>query len=212
MAKNTDEGRDTGEAREALMRSGARLLSRHGLGVPVTRIQADAAQRNKSALAYHFGSVAGLAAAILHRHRVAVEDRREAAIAILRERADTVEPIELVALLVRPAAEELRTEQGRDYLRLLPQVAHLAEIRTGGDPTPRDVSRAFALMRDHLAAHGTTHIDERLALVAEMHAAALADRARRIDDVDPSDPELAPGHERFVELLVRMLTAALMAP
>jgi len=212
MAKSSPESRDTGETREALMRSGARLLSRHGLGVPVTRIQAEADQRNKSALAYHFGSVTGLAAAILHRHRVAVEDRREAAITALRERVDTVEPADLVALLVLPAAEELCTEQGRDYLRLLPQVAYLASIRTGGDPTPRDVSRAFALMREHLAARGTADIDERLALVAEMHAAALADRARRIDDVDPVDPELAPGHERFVDLLIRMLTAALVAP
>ena len=36
--------------------------------------------------------------------------------------------------------------------------------------------------------------------------------ARRIDDADPVDPELAPGHERFVDLLIRMLTAALLAP
>jgi len=212
MAKSTHEGRDAGETREALMRSGARLMSRHGLGVPVTRIQAEADQRNKSALAYHFGSVTGLATAILHRHRVAVEDRREAAIEALRGRVGAIEPADLVALLVLPAAEELRTEQGRDYLRLLPQVAYLAAIRTGGDPTPRDVSRAFALMREHLEARGIADIDERLALVAEMHAAALADRARRIDDADPVDPELAPGHERFVDLLIRMLTAALLAP
>jgi AcrR family transcriptional regulator len=209
----TEPGRggDVTETREALMRTGARLMSRHGLGVPVTRIQAEAEQRNKSALTYHFGSVAGLAAAILQRHREIVEGRRATALDELGDHAGDAELAELVGLLVVPAAEELRTAHGRDYLRLLPQVTHLAEIRTGARSSPAALTRTFELMRAHLTARGVPDVDERLALVAEMHATALADRARRIEDMDPPDPELTPGHEHFVDLLTRMMTAALTA-
>lgn len=199
------------------MRVGARLISRHGLGIPATRIQEEADQRNKSALTYHFGSVAGLAAAIHLQHRDIVEQRRLHALDALDARgahggdAAQVDLRELVDLLVAPAAEELRTAPGRAYLRLLPQVAHLAEVRQADRPRPAGLDRTFALLRGHLADRGLGDVDERLALLAQMHATAFADRARRIDEMDVPDVDLAPGHDHFVRLLTGMFAAALTA-
>ncbi|MEU8132959.1 hypothetical protein [Streptodolium elevatio] len=234
MADDTNGRRPRGrsgnaaETRDALMRVGARLISRHGLGVPASRIQEEADQRNKSALTYHFGSVAGLAAAIHLRHRDIVEQRRLRALEALAA-SESPEPSaspesnaangdaaradlgKLVTLLVAPAAEELRTAPGRAYLRLLPQVAHLAEVRQADRPRPVGLDRTFALLRAHLADRGLEDVDERLALLAQMHATAFADRARRIDEMDVPDVDLAPGHDHFVRLLTGMLTAALTA-
>ncbi|MCF2526045.1 TetR/AcrR family transcriptional regulator [Yinghuangia soli] len=200
---------DTAETREALLRAGARLISRHGLGIPVSRIQQEADQRNKSAVQYHFGSVPGLAAAILRDHRMQVDARRAAALEDLGPGAEDADLRTLVGLLLRPAAEELRTPAGRDYLRLLPQVAHLARIRTGDPDAPPGQARVLDLLHLRLRQADVRDVDERLALAVQMQAAALADRARRIDDEADTDQEVSPGHDRFVELVVGMLTAAL---
>ncbi|WP_436771870.1 TetR/AcrR family transcriptional regulator [Yinghuangia sp. YIM S09857] len=203
---------DTAVTREALLRAGARLISRHGLGVPVSRIQQEADQRNKSAVQYHFGSVPGLAAAVLRSHRTDVDGRRAQALDALGPAPADADLRTLVGLLLRPAAEELRTASGRDYLRLLPQVAHLAQIRSGHPDAPPAQVRALTLLRNHLEGAGVRDADERLALVVQMQTAALADRARRIDEDEPDDGrEIEPGHERFVDLVTDMLTAALTA-
>jgi hypothetical protein len=116
-----------------------------------------------------------------------------------------------VGLLLRPAAEELRTSGGRDYLRLLPQVAHLARIRTGDPDAPPGQARVLELLHRRLRQADVCDIDERLALTVQMQAAALADRARRIDDESDTGEEVSPCHDRFVELVVAMLTVALAA-
>ncbi|MET7305388.1 hypothetical protein [Embleya sp. NPDC005575] len=200
---------DTAETRDALLRAGARLISRHGLGVPVSRIQQEADQRNKSAVQYHFGSVPALAAAVLRDHRTDVDARRTEALAALGPAAAHADLRTLVALLLHPAADELRTASGRDYLRLLPQVAHLAQIRSGHPDAPPAQARTLTLIHDHLAREGIRDADERLALVVQMQAAALADRARRIDDDPDTGRDVHPDHEQFVELVVDMLAAAL---
>ncbi|MGR7003099.1 TetR/AcrR family transcriptional regulator [Yinghuangia aomiensis] len=77
---------DAADTREALLSSGARLIARHGLGVPVTQIQDAAAQRNKSAVRYHFGSVLELALAVTARHGHQVDARRAEALDAFHER------------------------------------------------------------------------------------------------------------------------------
>jgi AcrR family transcriptional regulator len=216
------ERADAAQTRDALLRTGARLISRHGLGVPVSRIQDEAEQRNKSAIRYHFGSVYGLAAAVVQRHGRQVDARRAKALDALRARHATPQGSgaapestyglrEVVELLVRPAAAELHTAEGRDYLRLLPQVTHLAEIRSGEPKAPPAMMRTLELLRALLDRANVADIDERLALVAQLHGAAMADRASRIDDEAAGSHDLEPGHERFVRLLTGMLTAALTA-
>ncbi|GAA4984461.1 hypothetical protein GCM10023205_63180 [Yinghuangia aomiensis] len=218
---------DAADTREALLSSGARLIARHGLGVPVTQIQDAAAQRNKSAVRYHFGSVLELALAVTTRHGQQVDARRDEALDAFHERyappgTDDGRPhaelAVIVDLLVSPAAEELHTAQGRDYLRLLPQVSHLAQVRSGAPAAPPAVVRTLALLRDHLDRSGVSDIDERLALAVQMHAAVMADRARRIDEGADGEPaaevrggerEIAPDHDGFVRLVTGMLARAL---
>ncbi|MGR7003098.1 hypothetical protein ACU686_42555 [Yinghuangia aomiensis] len=65
-------------------------------------------------------------------------------------------------------------------------------------------------------------IDERLALAVQMHAAVMADRARRIDEGADGEPaaevragesagerKIAPDHDGFVRLVTGMLARAL---
>lgn len=207
---------DAADTHEALLRSRARLIARPGPGVPVTQLQDAAAQRNKSAVRYHFGSVLELAMAVTARHgrrstpaapRLSMPPRALCTPGA-EDRRTHADLAAVVGLLVAPAAEELHTARGRDYLRLLPQVSHLARVRSGAPAAPPAVVRTLALLRDHLDRAGVPDIDERLALAVQMHAAVVADRARRIDEGTDGDPARnCPATKRELHLITTVSCA-----
>lgn len=109
--------------RAQLIRAAARLMAEHGIeGVELNRIQREAGQRNRSAIAYHFVDRDGLVRAIGVHHRVPVNKARNRLLDRL-ERGGTVTIPSLVDIVVRPLAVSLDEREGRDYLIVLGEAA-----------------------------------------------------------------------------------------
>lgn len=188
------------------MRAGAALFAEHGIDGALTRdIVSRAGQSNDSAVTYHFGSRQGLLEAIL---RAGVE-RMEAARAADLARLDPSDLHAVVAAIVEPIAAELRTEEGRDFLRIVVQVAGLSGVRSRTLPALiQDTAlagelrllenRCRELLPEPLAL-------ERIASFISFLTAVLADRAAR------PGPHLLD-HPTFTANLIEMLTAGLAAP
>ncbi|MFC9972463.1 TetR/AcrR family transcriptional regulator [Spirillospora sp. NPDC127200] len=197
--------RDARATREALLRAGARLFAAEGVDAARTRdIVALAGQANDSAITYHFGSRQGLLAAILRAGVDRMEPAREAALPGL----DPADLRGVVAAVVGPIADELRSGEGRDFLCVVVQVAGRSGVR-GGEPPPliadTAIARQLGLLEEACRAHvPAARARERIAAFIAFLTAALADRARSAAPL--SD------HDDYVADLVEMLTAALRAP
>nr|BFE34145.1 TetR family transcriptional regulator [Actinomadura rugatobispora] len=186
------------------MAAGARLFATEGVDRARTRdIVERAGQANDSAITYHFGSRGGLLAAILKAGVERMEPGRAASLGPLR----TAPLRAVVAAIVEPTAAELRTEQGRDFLRIVVQVAGQAGIRGHNlPPLIKDTALAaqLAALEDRCRAFLTeTLAQERISVFIAFLTAALADRVGRADS--------HLGHDAFVRDLTDMLTAALAA-
>jgi AcrR family transcriptional regulator len=192
-----------------LIRSGEHLFARQGIDGALTRdIVARAGQANDSAIHYHFGSRQGLLAAIIGQHVQQMEDERRAALAELGSRPQIAA---LVRSIVEPVADKLRTSEGRDFLRIIAQLADQAQAGTAdaaplrGTALSTQLSMLEAASRERLAKPIAI---ERIALMITMLTATLAERARRIE----VKRRLPLDHDTYVANLVAMLAAALRAP
>jgi AcrR family transcriptional regulator len=197
--------RDATTTRDRLLRAGEHLFARKGVdGAPTAEIVALAGQGNDSAVHYHFGSRHGLLAAIVERHLHRMEDVREPV-------PDDADLPAVVAAVIEPLAAELDTEDGRDFLRITAQLAGQSGVRTHDLPDPiagTALADQLALLERRCAAIvGERVALERMAAMITMLTAALADRARRIDE----DLPVLLSHDDYVTDLVTMLTAAVGA-
>jgi AcrR family transcriptional regulator len=193
-----------------LLRAGEHLLARKGIDGALTRdIVTMAGQANDSAVHYHFGSRRGLLGAIVDRHIRRMEEQRKPALAALTADADLGA---VLAAVVEPMTAELTDQSGRDFLRIVVQLAGQAGVRTGEVPHPlagTALAEQLALLHRRSTEHLAESIArERIAIAIVMLTAALADRARHVDERLPMLLE----HDAFVANLVTMLTAALAAP
>jgi AcrR family transcriptional regulator len=195
--------------RERLLSAGARLFARHGIDGAATRdIVALAGQANDSAVHYHFGSRHGLLTAIIDRHVQRMEEQRKPALDALGPAPDLGA---VVAAVVGPVAAELTREDGRDFLRIIAQLAGRAGVRTHELPDPvagTALAGQLALLEDCCRTRLPEPVAlERIALTITMLTASLADRANRIDERLP----VLLDHPAFVANLIAMLTAGLEA-
>ncbi|MGA0862581.1 MAG: TetR/AcrR family transcriptional regulator [Ilumatobacteraceae bacterium] len=101
-----------GLARESILDSAERHFALHGVeNASLRDIAVDAGQRNNSAVAYHFGDRAGLAAAVFSRSMSVINDARKDQLAVLEsDGADSVEA--LVDILVSPLARHVASSEG----------------------------------------------------------------------------------------------------
>ena len=221
--------RDATDTRERLIRAGEHLFARQGVdGARTADIRKAAGQLNESALHYHFGSRQGLLVAIFRKHLEATEPARRAALAGLTDESAShdagdrggdrggvgegrAELRRVVAALVGPDAGRLHSPDGRDYLRIIVQVAGRAGVQQGPARLPVEET-ALARVLQRLEAWLTGRLPEpvareRLAAAIGFLTIALADRARRIDDGDA----LLVDHDTFTGELVAMITAAMAA-
>lgn len=198
--------RDATPTRERLLRAGEQRFARDGVaGAKLRDIVRDASQGNDSAVGYHFGSRQGLLAAIAQRHVAAMEVGRQ-------EPRPGMTVATLVDELVAPTAELLRTAEGRDFLRIMEQLAGWAGLdrdqlaATIDDTT---LGRQLRALEDLLApAFGRHAARARTAEFALFITASLAQRARVLES------GAGPGrsHRAYTADLVAMLTAAVEAP
>jgi len=197
--------RDATETRARLLRAGERRFARDGVaGAKLSDIVRDAGQRNDSAVGYHFGSRQGLLAAIVAKHMAAMEASRA-------EPAPDADLHQVVEDIVTPTAALLGTEDGRDFLRIMAQLADWSGIGTGhpndvlvGTVLGTQLARLHALLEPEV---GTVLARERSALLVTFLTAALAERARSRE----AGVRQRLGHDRFVRHVVDVLSGGLTA-
>lgn len=187
------------------MRAGERRFARDGVtGAKLADIVRDAHQGNDSAVRYHFGSRQGLLRAIVERHVGAMDGHR-------RLPADDADLRTIVEAIVRPTAALLLTEDGRDFLRIMEQVADWSGLGSGRPNAVLEgtvLSAQLRLLDTRLvAAVGPVVARERAALLVTFLTAALAQRARS----RAAGGRQRLGHAKFTDHLVDVLTAALAA-
>ena len=191
-----------------LIRAGEQLFARQGIDGALARdIVAHAGQANDSAIQYHFGSRAGLLAAILAKHVQEMEAERQATLAGLGPNPRLAT---LVRAVVEPVAAKLQSDDGRDFLQIIAQLAGRAQ--DGIEPEPirgTALSEQLAMLADACRARLPHAIaDERITMMITTMTALLAERARRIG----ARRRVALDHDVYVANMVDMLTAMLRAP
>jgi hypothetical protein len=117
----------------------------------------------------------------------------------------------VVAAIVEPTAALLRTDAGRDFLRIMEQVADWSGLGAGRRNPVLDGTRLAAQL-DRLdallvAEVGRALARERAALLVTFLTGALAERARS----RAAGRRQRLGHEKFVSHLVDVLSGALSA-
>lgn len=200
---------DANPTRQKLLAAGERLFATRGIhGAQLRDIVRAAGQANDSAIHYHFGSRDGLLAAICARHLAEMEPDRERRLAA--QGADPDISV-MVADLIRPAAERLRTQSGRYFLQITRQLAGHSGVR--GGTLPPIVSEGLRRQLEEVQrACGRSMpaevARERVAVMIGALTAALADRAVAIDE----GARFALDEEAFVANLEAMQAAGLRAP
>lgn len=119
-------------ARDRILDAAEQLFAERGIdGATVSAITAASGARNKSAVAYHFGSKLDLLEAVLARHLAVLDGRRDALLDRLENRAElTLDDV--VDALVLPVAGQLDDPAGVRYLQI--QAALLSYPRRGALP------------------------------------------------------------------------------
>ena len=204
------------ETRRKLVDAATRAFAEDGVfTASLIDITRKAAQRNRGAVHYHFGSREGLLCAVLERH-VDFLARREGELleVALRQPDDDVSSV--VEAIVRPAAELADSGwRGRCFLMILAQLveedqstlpAELQAVlaRTGG----YDV---YALLGRRMGSFRPDIETERFSLATEFILRAVADRARARDRKGRGGRQQLD-EEAFVRNLVAMVSAAMAAP
>jgi AcrR family transcriptional regulator len=198
--------RDATLTRARLVRAAEHRFAAEGVnGAKIADIVRDAGQRNDSAIGYHFGSRQGLLEAIIDRHMEGMESRRRASLADLGHASIA----EVVRAIVEPTADLLRTDDGRDFLRIAEQLAGWSGVRAGRPAVPiRGTAIAAQLARlEELVGQAlpTAVARERVAALITFLTGSLAERARSIE----AGRRQPLGHDRFVDNLTAMLAAAM---
>ena len=177
------------ETRARLLRAGERLFAQHGIHqVRLREINALAGQRNSSALHYHFGSRQGLVEAILSEHQTAMDHDVRPALDALVAGPDAPTVRSVVSIWVDALTDQLQSESGRDFLRLLPQVLDTVNRTVRDGDVLHDSAqsaRTFALLDASLAELPTAVRRERLVAYALILTTLFADRAALVESGAP---------------------------
>lgn len=205
----------TAEGRTRILDEAERLFAERGVtGVSLREVTEAAGQRNASVVQYHFGSRAGLVAAIVERHMTVVDADRTERLDAATPAADDLGVHDAMRILVEPLAVCLGTRSGRSYLRI---VQHLVDQPPGpaSSPTPLGASNESLRRVSRILGHATRVLPravraERQAQTTSFLLRALADRAADIDRDESRRGRT--GHDLFVANLVDVLVAVLTTP
>ena len=197
--------RDATRTRSRLVRAGEQRFARDGVsGARMSAVVRDAGQANDSAVGYHFGSRQGLLEAIVAKHVAAMDEAR-----VVPPRGASTH--DLVAAIVVPTADLLGSEEGRDFLRIMEQLADWSGLGSGHPAKPLRGTvigtQLEALTRRLGERVGMPLARERVALMVTFLTGALAARARSVEQ----GVRQRMSHDRFVHHLVDVLTGGLTA-
>jgi AcrR family transcriptional regulator len=198
--------------KEKLLRAAERLFARDGIHrVRVREINALAGQKNSSALHYHFGSRERLVEAILLRHEEEIDLQVDLRLDALEAESTAAGVRDVVEAIVRPLAAKLETQQGRDFLRIVPQILELLSenLRRGrAMPATPTSQRILALLEDRMSSLPEPVRRERLVAYILMLTSILAERAHHIETGHP----MLLDTDQFIAHVLDIVEASLTAP
>jgi AcrR family transcriptional regulator len=192
-----------------LLQTAERLFARDGVeNVALTQIVAQAGQRNRSALHYHFGSRAGVLAAVLNRRLAAINARREAMMGALPRDPSAAEVLRAeITPLAQAAIEE---PWGADYLSILAQITFHPQLLGEREVEESHLSglrRGRALLERGAPPITAARLDQRVRWFKDSVVFALA---RWMRDA-PADQHTAARLSELVDELVTYGAAGLTA-
>lgn len=210
-----ERGNASGRAtRELLARTAERLFSSRGItAVSLREVGQAAGQRNNAATQYHFRDRAGLVRAVFQLRVPEINERRHAMLAELDRHGRAHDPLALIGVLVRSAAE-LVPDDDNHYVGFFARF----QIEHGGQPWESDqrpwqdmlssyhmIKLALRKQTSHLSHEVFEH---RFRLISEWYIYALAqvEEAARRHRFDLADLD------SYCADLTLMLWAALSAP
>jgi AcrR family transcriptional regulator len=200
--------------KQAILDAAAVLMDERGVDNVTTQdINQASGHRNRSAVQYHFGSRDGVIQAVMARSMQPLDTERNLLLDHLERTGPRLTPRGALEVVVSPLAGQLRSPEGRRYLRLGAQlINHPRFVRDSGDAIMVNTSiarcaRYILPVLDHLPAPVAA---ERISQIAGFVIRALGDQCRLMDSDPPSRPTLSI--EDFSANLVDTIMAILEAP
>ncbi|HET6916059.1 MAG TPA: TetR family transcriptional regulator [Acidimicrobiales bacterium] len=203
---------DAEQTREKLIAAAEQLFARQGIHqVRLREIYALAGQRNSSALHYHFGTREGLVEAILLAHQSRADESIKARLDRLEATGRPVSLRQLLEAVVPAMTEQLGSDSGRNFLRIIPQILDQLShnLRSGkAQPATLQSRRVLSLLESALPDLPEPLRRERIVTYVVTLTALLAERAHHLESgIRPTiDNREFSGH------LVDTLEAILQAP
>ncbi|UTP40334.1 TetR family transcriptional regulator [Phenylobacterium sp. LH3H17] len=195
---------------DQLLSVAEQLFAERGVAqVALTHIVAQSGQKNRSAVHYHFGSRAGVLAAVMNRRLASINARREALIDALQPDAA---PLDVVRAISAPLGlAVIEAPWGGDYLSILAQVTFHPQLlgERGLDNAllsgVRRGKRRLAKAAPHLP---PALLDQRLTWLTDSIVFAMARWARDTPKARQTPAAMAA----LIEHLAAYGTAGLLAP
>jgi len=195
------------------MRAAEKLIAEQGMeNVSIREIVSAAAQKNESALQYHFKNLSGLIEAIVAERAEQTHLKRAELIADLVARSPTPKLRELCMLMVQPAFDLARAEVGfRRYVKafghqlMLTEDSPLTAISAHGidGPSGKQINRLLRTALPHLDADA---YKRRMEAVVRLCSASMYHQSRQ------KSAFKGPGADLFLHSLVDALVGLLDAP
>lgn len=198
--------RNADVTRALLIRAAERLFAERGVdAVSLREINREAAQRNATALQYHFGDKPGLIRAILAKHDAGIDESRNR----LLDEAESDGALDLERFsgaLVLPAAEKLADpDGGRAYLRIVAQLVNSYRPRV--DPIERTATSDSMKRWRKMVEPAMSPL-----AVAPLHSRFTARRIMFIELARRAESPRRRDDRLFVSHLIDLVTAILGAP
>lgn len=196
---------------ELLLDSAERLIGRHGYeGVSLRQISQAAGSANNSAIHYYFKNKDGLIREIIKRRAAAIDERRQALLASLREEKREHDPAAIMEVLLRPIADE------RDAEGNCPYAAFLLALRVLGDIThwqtiadsPRLTRQLYNLLKKSLAGIPREVVEMRFLAAFTVFLIAIVDWD--LGKIHPKNR--VRSREKFLQLSLDYAIAGVVAP
>jgi AcrR family transcriptional regulator len=200
--------------KQSLLDAAAALMDERGVdNVSTHDIAAASGHRNRSAVQYHFGSRDGVIRAVIERTMDPINAERNVVLDHLEATGAALTPRAVMEVAVGPLARQVRTPEGRRYLRLCAQlINHPRFMNDAGDAIA--VNTSIARCSRHLVP-AVGHLPaavaaERGGQIVGFIVRACADQARLMDMGAPARSLLSV--DDFTLNLIDTALAILQAP
>lgn len=200
--------------REAILDAASVLMDERGIDdVSMNEINRASGHRNRSAATYHFGSRDAVVGELFRRTMTVVDAERTALLDHLESDGQPADERTVVEVIVGPYARQLRTAEGRRYLRLCaqlidhPRYTKNISKAVGVNQSVQRAARWLASSMDHVPPAVAA---ERASQIPAYLVRSCADQARLVDAETPPRPVL--DLESFITNVVDMILAMVDAP